>query len=290
MSVQIRTSIPITTLEHIGKEKVTVCIEVLKKAVCSTNLSAMAIKNILFDLGETLLLYGKIDVDAFFRQGAEQTYEFLRRYAPDTNKLPSFKWYYRRHILSIKWHCLWAFLSRREFNCLNLIAKRMTRMGLRASPEQLQELAWRWYEPLSQCTHLEEGLKETLFQLHRQGRRMAIVSNVFLPGFVLDRQLEKVDLLSIFPIRIYSSDTIFRKPHPRIYRIALERLGANPAQTVMVGDKFAEDIRGPGRLGIRGIFKRSVSNARKHIPADVPIIERIAQLPALLDRLDADNS
>lgn len=250
----------------------------------------MTIKNILFDLGETLLLYGKIDVDAFFYRGAQATYEFICRYAPPTVKLPSFGWYYHRHVLSIKWHCLWAYLSRREFNCLGLIAKRMGRMGLRASSEQLEELAWRWYEPISQCTHLEEGLKDTLRLLQQQGRRLAIVSNVFLPGYVLDRQLEKVDLLSVFPIRIYSSETVFRKPHPRIYRIALENLEALPGETVMVGDKLAEDVLGPGRLGIRGIFKRSTTNVHKRVPSDVPVIENISQLPALLDRLDHNNA
>jgi HAD superfamily hydrolase (TIGR01549 family) len=44
------------------------------------------------------------------------------------------------------------------------------------------------------------------------------------------------------------------KPHPTIFQAALERLGAVPRETVMVGDSLAEDIEGARALGMRAIL------------------------------------
>ncbi|MFL5945324.1 MAG: HAD family hydrolase [Gaiellaceae bacterium] len=44
------------------------------------------------------------------------------------------------------------------------------------------------------------------------------------------------------------------KPHPTIFQAALERLGAAPPETVMVGDSLAEDIEGARALGMRAIL------------------------------------
>jgi HAD superfamily hydrolase (TIGR01549 family) len=44
------------------------------------------------------------------------------------------------------------------------------------------------------------------------------------------------------------------KPHPTIFQAALERLGAAPAETVMVGDSIEEDIQGARALGMRAIL------------------------------------
>jgi putative hydrolase of the HAD superfamily len=44
------------------------------------------------------------------------------------------------------------------------------------------------------------------------------------------------------------------KPHPTIFRAALELLGAAPAEAVMVGDSIEEDVEGARALGMRAIL------------------------------------
>ena len=112
--------------------------------------------------------------------------------------------------------------------------------------------------------------------------KLAIISNTFLPSLVLDRHLEQFDLLRFFPVRTYYSDTFFRKPDRRIYEITLERLGVSAEAAVMVGDKLREDVKGPARLGIKTVFKRGCNNRRKRVPSHVPVIDNIAELPALI--------
>ena len=44
------------------------------------------------------------------------------------------------------------------------------------------------------------------------------------------------------------------KPHPTIFKAALELLGVAPAEAVMVGDSLEEDIEGARALGMRAIL------------------------------------
>ena len=62
----------------------------------------MVLKAVLFDLGETLLNYGRVDVDGLFREGARLSYAYLQREMADDGRLGDFGRYYRRYIWSIK--------------------------------------------------------------------------------------------------------------------------------------------------------------------------------------------
>src|SRR2546423_6085661 len=44
------------------------------------------------------------------------------------------------------------------------------------------------------------------------------------------------------------------KPHPTIFQAALERLYAEPADAVMVGDSIEDDVEGAKAVGMRGIL------------------------------------
>jgi len=125
-------------------------------------------------------------------------------------------------------------------------------------------------------------LAQTLQKLTDMPLKLAIISNTFLPGRVLDRHLEQFGIKRFFPVRVYSSQTIYRKPDSRIYRTALEKSGVSADQAVMVGDKIREDINGPAKIGIKAIFKRGIVNKTKKVPPNIPIINNIAELPGIL--------
>ncbi|MNN73951.1 Pyrimidine 5'-nucleotidase YjjG [compost metagenome] len=63
-----------------------------------------------------------------------------------------------------------------------------------------------------------------------------------------------MELRHFFDAIIVSGDLGIKKPDERIYRIALERLGASAEETVIVGDHPVNDIWGAAQLGIRGIW------------------------------------
>ena len=241
----------------------------------------MAIRAVLFDLGDTLFNYGDVNIDHIFGQAARATYDYLGKLAASDHRLGGFWRYHHCQSISIKWHWFWSNISRREFDCLSLLDKRTRAMGLHLTAAQLEELACLWYRPLGDVATIEPDLHASLTQLQEMSLKLAIISNTFLPGFVLDRQLAHFDLLRFFPVRVYSSDTVYRKPDPRIYRHALEKLDIPAEAAVMVGDKFREDVKGPAKLGITPILKRTFANA-KHILSNVATITAIAELPGLV--------
>ena len=93
------------------------------------------------------------------------------------------------------------------------------------------------------------------------------------------------NLLRFFPVRVYSSETIFRKPDRRIYDSVLDRLKEPANRAVMIGDKLREDIKGSARLGITAVLKRGVLTKSRKIPAGVPVVDSIGGLVKLIRQL-----
>jgi putative hydrolase of the HAD superfamily len=249
----------------------------------------MAIKAVLFDLGETLFNYGRVKVNHLFRQGGLLTYDFLKKIAP-SNQLPRFDRYYWPHLITIRRHYLCSLITNREFDCSALLNKKAQQLRIKLTQPQLDELTYLWYKPLGDCASIEPDLPKTLEALQTMGLKLSVVSNTFLPAATLDRHLRHFDILRFFPVRVYSSETIYRKPHRRIYQSALDKLQVAPDEAIMVGDKLREDVKGPGKLGIKGIFKRGQVNIAQKVPADVAVINRIAELPELIQKTYNDSS
>ncbi|WP_410510941.1 HAD family hydrolase [Paenibacillus sp. BR2-3] len=74
-----------------------------------------------------------------------------------------------------------------------------------------------------------------------------------------DIQHAKIDLLGLrhyFQVIVISAEEGISKPDPEIYRLALERLGADPGKTLFIGDHPVNDIWGAGKAGMEGIWLR----------------------------------
>jgi len=210
------------------------------------------IRAILFDLGDTLVDFGPVDTLRLFTEGAHVAYEYLKGLS---QPLPTFDQFRRRQLRAIRWHYLKSRLTRREFNSLDLLGRLAQRMGHELTAEQTLQLAWCWYEPLSRCARVERGLGEMLSEFRSDGIRLGLVSNTFVPGQVLDRHLEQLGLLEHFPVRVYSCDVRFRKPHPEIFQIALDRLDVAASEAAFVGDDLVADVGGARRAGMITVLK-----------------------------------
>ena len=54
-------------------------------------------------------------------------------------------------------------------------------------------------------------------------------------------------------VAVFSSEVGKRKPHPAIFRRALEQLGVPPEETLYVADRLFEDVRGAAEVGMRTV-------------------------------------
>lgn len=240
------------------------------------------IKAVIFDLGETILNYGRVDVSQLFRAGARLTYDYLAEQVGGFSQRIGFGRYYLNHVIHLRWHVIKSNLINREFDCLALLERLLRRSGIEVDRATLDELAWLWYRPLGDFARVEPDLSRTLERLRNDSLQLTILSNTFLPGSVLDRQLAKYDLLNFFEHRFYSSETVLRKPKAGVFQLVLERLGVAAHEAVMVGDSVRMDIKGAQRCGLKPVFKRGAVNGRQRVPEGVAVLERLSELPEMI--------
>jgi putative hydrolase of the HAD superfamily len=110
--------------------------------------------------------------------------------------------------------------------------------------------------------------------LRARGLRLAVVSNFDerLPGI-----LDGLGLAARLDAVVVSSALGWAKPHPAIFRHALERLGVAPARALHVGDRPLEDVEGAQAAGMRALLLRRGGDVRgdcRDLLAAVAAIER----------------
>lgn len=126
--------------------------------------------------------------------------------------------------------------------------------GLRTPTKTLLSI---WFRPLAEQIVPLPGAREALDELEGRGYRMAIVSNVPLPGALYVRLLRLWGLASFFERMYFSYDEGHRKPSPAMVRTALSGLGVAPGAAVMVGDRRSIDIVAGRSAGVRTVWLRS---------------------------------
>ncbi len=92
------------------------------------------------------------------------------------------------------------------------------------------------------------GVRQSLERLRAAGLKLAVVSN---SEGTIEQMLVEIDLRSLFETVLDSSVVGFTKPDPRIYQLALDRLGVGAAEAIMVGDSPSADVDGAHAVGIR---------------------------------------
>jgi len=242
---------------------------------------AHRLQGIIFDLGDTLLDFGNVDVQAEFEKGARRAYDYLQHLG---QPLPSFRRYHRQQFLALRWRYLVSHLRGRDFNALDLIGHLSQRLGHDLTHDQLVELAWQWYEPVSNHATTEPGLQEMLEGFRRGGLKLGLLSNTFVPPQVLDRHLKQENLLDLLAARVYSCELPRRKPHPSAFDMIMERMDLPPTSLMFVGDSFGPDIRGANRVGMISVLKDPTGRRRHWRFTPDHRIRRLLDLPPLVAR------
>jgi putative hydrolase of the HAD superfamily len=246
-------------------------------------LADRAVGAILFDLGQTLLEFGKLCNRSLFAVSAQNSYQWLRQ---QSQPLPRFVRYKLKHILGLYLHLGRSWLTGDDFDSLELLKGYGRRYGFTLSDEQYRQLSWIWYEPLSKQAYMEAELIQTLDRLRSMGLKLGIVSNTFVHRDTLGQHLKQVGLDGFFPVQLYSYEFPWRKPDVRIFQEASKRIGVAPEKTLFVGDRVDTDVNGALAAGMIPVFKRMAINRDKQVPAGVVTITKLAELPAVVEKLE----
>jgi putative hydrolase of the HAD superfamily len=245
------------------------------------------IKAVLFDLGETLLNFGKIKAGRLFRQGARLSYDFLKSHGQPVGNFTYYCW---RNLISLRMRYLISNITKKDFNSLVLLRGIGTKKGIRLDRQQWRDFAWLWYEPLRKMATTEPGLKQTLVALKDSGLKLGIVSNTFVSASSLEKHLEQVGILDLFTSRVYSYEFDFRKPDTRIFKIAAERIGEMVENTLFVGDRIDKDIKPAMKSGMQAALKNAYTNNGKKTPKGAWRINQLSELPPLIKKINTEKT
>jgi len=246
-------------------------------------LAATQIKAVLFDLGETLLNFGKVDTTALFKKAGKLSWNYLKQSDQPVGNLKPYLW---KNLLLIYLRIFLSNITRNDFDSLAVLKDHGIKKGYKLTDEQWQQVNHLWYQPLREKCCLEPGIKEALNELSRANLKLGIISNTFVSAVSLDKHLKEEGLIEFFEHRIYSYQYNFRKPDKRIFLAGAKMVDTRPENIVYVGDRIDKDIKGAANAGLRPVMKKAYTNESKKSLNGVPVIEKISELPALIKKIN----
>lgn len=130
-----------------------------------------------------------------------------------------------------------------------------------ASPEVTGKLGTRFVKRflslLEEVIEHHTEAKSVLEELRSLGFQTAMLCNTIWPAVWHDQLLERDGIISLLPVRSYSSETLVRKPHPKAFQNVAARLGIDARACAFVGDRGDEDIEGAASVGMLTIWVRN---------------------------------
>ena len=86
--------------------------------------------------------------------------------------------------------------------------------------------------------------------------RLALVTNTLSDMTAEDIRglLREAGVPDVFDVIVVSSEVGVSKPDPGIFEVALEGLGVEPGEVVMVGNTVSTDVFGGNRVGMRTVL------------------------------------
>ena len=110
--------------------------------------------------------------------------------------------------------------------------------------------------PMAEWPRVEamEGAQEVLRRLQPVADLILATSAALSDEADIRRALDRVNIAGCFQKIYCFKNTGYQKPSPEFYSTILRDLNANPAEVLMVGDSFENDVLGANRVGIRAAW------------------------------------
>ncbi len=119
----------------------------------------------------------------------------------------------------------------------------------------------------------------------RPDRRLGIITNG--PADVQREKIERLALAPLLDVVLISGEVGIEKPDPRIFALALDKVGGLPSEAVYVGDAPGFDIAGAVAAGIRAVWLNRAGTPfpPDHPPPDAELRELSGLVELLSERI-----
>ncbi len=199
------------------------------------------IRHIFFDLDHTLWDFDKNSALTFEVIFKEQQIgidlkEFLSAYTPINENY--WKLYRDNHISKED------LRVGRLRDCFRLL-------NFEVSPLVIETLSHRYIKCLPDFNNLLADTQETL-QYLQPNYKLHIITNGFEE--VQHNKLKNSKISPFFNTVTTSEEAGVKKPHSDIFYLAMEKSGAIPENSIMIGDSYEADILGAQRIGMHSVY------------------------------------
>jgi HAD superfamily hydrolase (TIGR01549 family) len=241
------------------------------------------LRAILFDLGGTLM-YERATWDAVNARADEALTNYLRDRGLELN-LSTFPREFRNRLRK--------YFTQREQDLLETTYSFVLRDVLKDKgygdlPEITIRNALDQLFAITQTNWvLEDDALPTLQKLETDGYRMGLISNA---GDDQDVQqlARRFGIAKYFDFILTSAACSYRKPHRRIFELALSNWYFLPSEAVMVGDNLDADVRGAQSVGLFAVWISRRAGGRSEDQLSIQpdaSLSSLSELPSVLDRL-----
>jgi putative hydrolase of the HAD superfamily len=241
------------------------------------------LRAVIFDLGGTLM-YERDATHPVNSHGDEMLTQYLREQGLELN-LSTFPMEFRKR--------LDKYFKQREQDLFETTYSFVLRDILTAkgyddvSDDLIRNALDRLFAVTQENWVLEKDALATLKKLEADGYRMGLISNA---GDDKDVQqlVKKFRISRYFDFVLTSAACSYRKPHPRIFELALSNWYFLPSEAVMVGDNLTADIKGAKAAGLFGVWltRRATSQSAEQAETQPDAtIATLTDLSSVLDRL-----
>jgi HAD superfamily hydrolase (TIGR01549 family) len=241
------------------------------------------LRAVLFDLGGTLM-YERATWDAVNARADDALTNYLREQGLELN-LSTFPREFRNRLRK--------YFTQREQDLLETTYSFVLRDVLKDKgygdlPESIIRNALDQLFAITQTNWVPEAdALPTLQKLETDGYRMGLISNA---GDDQDVQqlARRFGIAKYFDFILTSAACSYRKPHRRIFELALSNWYFLPSEAVMVGDNLDADVRGAQSVGLFAIWISRRAGGRSEDQLSIQpdaSLSSLSELPSVLDRL-----
>ena len=244
------------------------------------------LKAVLFDMGSTLIEFENYTWDELRRLSTEKGYEFLKE---KNATVPGFDEFSK--VLYDEFAKARAEIEE-NFNELEfekVIFDFFMRLNLGTSDGIYGSFLDVYYKPVTDQLTLIDGAADVLKHFKEKGLKIGLVSNTIFPGKYHLGELKKFGLYPYLDAHFFSSDVGVRKPHPKIFQLALDKLEIDPSEGVFIGDRLKEDVGGAQDVGMKGILKyHEGRDYTVPVTPDAQVTD-LKELPQAISKLFREN-
>jgi len=155
--------------------------------------------------------------------------------------------------------------------------KTFDKMGVGVTDDIINKLSDDYIKYLPDNNYLFDGTIDLLDYLKAKKYKLHIITNGF--EGVQHTKMERSGLMDYFDTITTSEAAGVKKPNPKIFNLAMDKAGALPSNSIMIGDTYEADIVGAQNIGMRAIC---FNYHKADLPSNVTEIKGIKDLQEYL--------